>query len=95
MLGVRDGRGVTTDRQWETDLRVAAPRMAFDWIAQEGTKGLQTTSHLEAKVLATGCLDRRGQGAGKGQNRGADVGENRGGREGERRKVIRKVAGRG
>lgn len=62
VLGVRGGRGVTTDRQWETDLRVAAPRMAFDWIAQEGTKGLQTTSHLEAKVLAMGCLDRWGQG---------------------------------
>lgn len=32
-VGVRGGRGVTTVRQWETDLRVAAPRMAFDWIA--------------------------------------------------------------
>lgn len=32
-VGIRGGRGVTTVRQWETDLRVPAPRMAFDWIA--------------------------------------------------------------
>ena len=39
--------------------------MTSDWIAQEGTKGLQVASRLEAKVISIQKLGGEGAGAGE------------------------------